>query len=65
MQYFLMRDGAQRCLELLDTYDAVGVDWKEPQPGETFTHHFSGNWWCDLAWHICFQEQKYALWMHL
>lgn len=49
MQYFLMKDAAQRCLELLDTYDAVGVDWEEPQPGETFTPHFSGNFWCARA----------------
>jgi hypothetical protein len=44
MQYFLMRH-ADRCLGLLDTHDAVGCDWKLPLPGETFSPHFSGNWW--------------------
>ena len=41
MEYFLMKKHKE-CLDLLDTHDAVGVNWhNSPQP------HFSGNmWWC-------------------
>ena len=46
MEYFLMTK-ADKCLELLNTHDTVGVHWRENIPVDNYIapKHYSGNFW--------------------
>lgn len=44
MQYFLLREH-ERCIELLQGYDVVGVDWNTAETAYGVNPHFSGNFW--------------------
>lgn len=44
LQYFLLREH-ERCIELLEQYDTVGVDWNEARLADGVRRHYSGNFW--------------------